>query len=273
MVFSKIRRMHVGKLEDSRHKANADEAHLHLKPYWDEVARREELDPLSMAIDPGDLFGRKNLYVSLINTLALEQELQFSGEEIVLDFGTGTGRLAQRMMPFVRGVVAIDISRHMLVRAKALSDSAGILWLRADGAHIPLTTSSVDRVFSVYTLQGFMDRDFTHSVHEMARCCRGGGRVILLEQAAKDGWGGHRRRRQPSEYVAAFESVGFTVCSHDCIRWGKHFLLYAIRYGLIPKRWLPCLAAREVRRRRQQGLPPQGYGDCLFVFEKGMGWP
>jgi SAM-dependent methyltransferase len=273
MTTGKLRRMNVYNIGNSRHNLNPHEEHLYLKPYWDEVARREGLDPLSIAIDPGDLFGRKNLYVSLINELALEQELQFSGEEIILDFGTGAGRLAQRIMPFVRGVVAIDISRHMLVRAKALSDSAGILWMRADGTHIPLTKSSVDRVFSVYTLQGFIDRDFTNSVRELARCCRDGGRVILLEQASKDGWGGNCRRRQPGEYVAAFEAVGFRICSHDCIRWGKHFLLYAIRYGLIPKRWLPRLAAREVRRRRQQGLPPQGYGDCLFVFEKGIGLP
>jgi SAM-dependent methyltransferase len=254
--------------ENSRHNANLHAEHFHPKSYWDEVARREGLDSLSMVIDPGDRLGLKNLYISLVDELALEQELQFSGEEIVLDFGAGTGRLAQRIKPFVHGVIAIDISGHMLARAKESSDSSGILWIQADGAHIPLTESSVDRVFSVYTLQGFIDRDFTNSAREMARCCRGGGRVILLEQASKEGWVGNHRRRQPSEYVEAFEAVGFRVCRHDCIRWGNPFLLYAI-----PKRWLPRLATREVRRRGQQGLPPQGYGDYLFVFEKGIGSP
>ena len=263
------------KTENTSQRANSHAEHGHPKPYWDEVTKLEGLDPLSIAIDPNDQLGLKNLYISLVNELALQQECQFSGQEIILDFGTGTGRLAQRLMPCVHGVVAIDISKRMLVRAKEAVDSCGILWMRADGIHIPLTTASVDRVFSVYTLQGFTDSDFIDSAREMARCCRGGGKVILLEQASKDGcgWVGGCRRRQPSEYIEAFESVGFRVCRHDCTRWGKHFLLYAIRYGLIPKHWLLRLAAREVRQRRKQGLPPQGYGDCLFVFEKESSVP
>jgi hypothetical protein len=72
----------------------------------------------------------------------------------------------------------------------------------------------------------------------IARCGRGRGRGILLKQTSKDrcGWVGQYQRYQSSKYMVAFESVGLGVCRYDCFcRWGKHFLLYAIRYELIPE--------------------------------------
>jgi ubiquinone/menaquinone biosynthesis C-methylase UbiE len=52
--------------------------------------------------------------MSLAIADAMREALTLSGDETLLDYGTGTGVVALRMQPFVREVIAADSSRGML---------------------------------------------------------------------------------------------------------------------------------------------------------------
>jgi hypothetical protein len=55
---------------------------------------------------------------------------------------------------------------------------------------------------------------------------------------------------------------------HYPIRNGHWWLLYLIRYGLIPQKWFPRLALWELKKNRKKEGKISYYKDYLFVIEK-----
>lgn len=99
----------------------------------------------------------------------------------VLDVGTGTGAVALRAAPLVRGgeVIGVDISRHMLDIAKQRAQAAQLdntTFVEGRAEELPIEDNSVDRVLASLSLMYSLDR--AASAHEFARVLRPGGRVV-----------------------------------------------------------------------------------------------
>ena len=106
---------------------------------------------------------------------------------LVLDLGTGTGRVARLLGEYPRGIVALDASVHML---RGFRSTFGGPLVRgvADAGALPLATDSVD-----LTLAGWV---FGHAVvwctddwhalvdryiAELERVTGGGGTIVVIE--------------------------------------------------------------------------------------------
>jgi demethylmenaquinone methyltransferase/2-methoxy-6-polyprenyl-1,4-benzoquinol methylase len=102
----------------------------------------------------------------------------------LLDVCTGTGDLAlayrAKAAPEVR-VVASDFCRPMLDRGveKAARTGAAIEWIEADALALPFPTASFDLVTVAFGLRNIADT--VGGLAEMARVCRPGGRLAILE--------------------------------------------------------------------------------------------
>jgi demethylmenaquinone methyltransferase/2-methoxy-6-polyprenyl-1,4-benzoquinol methylase len=102
----------------------------------------------------------------------------------ILDVCTGTGDLAlayrAKAGPDVR-VVASDFCRPMLDRGieKAARTSAAVEWVEADALALPFLTASFDLVTVAFGLRNIADT--SGGLAEMARVCRPGGRLAILE--------------------------------------------------------------------------------------------
>ena len=98
---------------------------------------------------------------------------------------------------------------------------------------------------------------------EVLMVLKSGGRFCLIEQASDNSKVG---RPKVEEYLHAFEEL--ECLQHYPIRNGRWWLLYLIRYGLIPEKWFPRIATHELKRRREEKGSNNPYQDFVFLFRK-----
>ena len=101
---------------------------------------------------------------------------------IALDVACGAGHVAEEVAPHVRQVVGVDLTPALLdvgnVRLRERGVTNVLLQL-GNGADLPFVDGSFDLVFCRSALHHFADP--AQQVCEMARVCRPGGRVAVLD--------------------------------------------------------------------------------------------
>jgi ubiquinone/menaquinone biosynthesis C-methylase UbiE len=97
---------------------------------------------------------------------------------MVLDVGCGSGLFFSEVTPQSKIVVGLDISRKLLLKAKAQADgSKNVLVLQADADHLPFKDGSFDVVFAFTVLQNMPKPIAT--LKEFKRATKLGGRVVI----------------------------------------------------------------------------------------------
>ncbi|GEO81430.1 ArsR/SmtB family transcription factor [Pararhodospirillum oryzae] len=133
-------------------------------PQWDELRR------LSGAEEPVEN--------------AIAQRLAGRPIRDLLDIGTGTGRLLERLAPLARHATGIDQSREMLSLARANLDKARIRHAQVrqgDMYALPWPSASFDAI-SVHQVLHFAEHPGA-VIAEAARVLRPGGRLIVADLA------------------------------------------------------------------------------------------
>jgi SAM-dependent methyltransferase len=232
--------------------------------YWDRLAQRG--GPITAVIDPGDRRGLKNLYIDMLQKMVLSEVLDIK-DAVLLDFGCGSGRFFSLTVGLAKYVVGLEISQQMLAYARQRVRPGQCELILFDGTRLPFVENCFDAVLSVWCIQWLTDDShFQDMVAQIVACVRSGGRIYLLEQVRVQtgAW-----QKTAEEYISAFRRRGCSCVKSYPVRNGRSVLLYAIRYGLIPRRWLPALARHEIRNARQHRPAPWvPYQDYLFVFSK-----
>ena len=118
---------------------------------------------------------------------ALEHVIAACGagpDDTVLDVACGPGILACAFARVVRHVTGIDITPAMLDRARVLQQERGLsnmTWKQGDVVPLPFADSSFSVVTSRFAFHHLLDP--AGALREMARVCRPGGRVMLIDAA------------------------------------------------------------------------------------------
>jgi ArsR family transcriptional regulator len=103
----------------------------------------------------------------------------------LLDVGTGTGRIAQILLPRADHVIALDRSPEMLRLARArLQELPAEQWelVQGDFNALPLEADSVDTVVFHQVLHYAHEPEY--ALQEAARVCRAGGQIAIVDLAA-----------------------------------------------------------------------------------------
>ncbi len=144
-------------------------------------------------------------------------------DDTVLDLACGGGLIVCAFAPHVRRATGIDLTPAMLERARALAAEKGLSnveWRGGDVRALPWPDASFDIVVTRFSFHHFQDP--LGALREMARVCRPGGRVVVVdmyasEEAAKaEAWNrlevlrdpSHVRALSLSELTALFPAVG-----------------------------------------------------------------
>jgi ubiquinone/menaquinone biosynthesis C-methylase UbiE len=100
----------------------------------------------------------------------------------VLDVAAGPGILARALAPRVAYVLALDVTPAMLEVGQQAAAEAGLgnmTFALGDAANLPFLDDSFDLVVSRFAIHHF--RDAGQAIAEMARVCRPGGHVGLVD--------------------------------------------------------------------------------------------
>ena len=158
-----------------------------------------------------------------------------TGNELVVDVGTGTGHTALALAPYAREVIAIDFTVPMLEAARRLAEERhikNIRFVESDAHTLPLADSSVDVVACRHAAHHFIDA--AQAVGEWARVLKAGGKLLLIdstvsEDPALDAFvneiealrdPSHMRNQRVSEWVAMLQAAG--IDARALRTWGIH---------------------------------------------------
>jgi ubiquinone/menaquinone biosynthesis C-methylase UbiE len=113
----------------------------------------------------------------------LARFLEPSGDERVVDSGTGTGALAFALAPLVREVVGVDVVPELLGFARRLlGDFPNVTFVESDATSLPFPDGSFDVGASLRTLHHVARPELV--LAELVRVTRPGGRLLVIDQIA-----------------------------------------------------------------------------------------
>ena len=108
-------------------------------------------------------------------------------DDSVLDLACGGGLIVCAFAPLVRHATGIDLTPAMLERARALAAEKGlsnVAWRQGDVRALPWPDASFDIVVTRFSFHHFQDP--RGALREMARVCRPGGRVVVVDMYASE---------------------------------------------------------------------------------------
>lgn len=220
---------------------------------------------LASGIDPADSRGLKNFYIDLLQKMALEEVLELKGDEVVLDFGCGSGRFSYWIAPRVKQVVGLEVTQEMIELAERNRTARNVEFMLYDGLHFPVFPYFFDIILSMGVLQIMKGELLKSTLSSLARCLRKDGMGYLIEQVSDN----PKVERPPvEEYLQAFEEAGLECLQHDPIRSGHWWMLYLIRYGMIPEKWFSQIASWELMKNRKIEKRIFYYRDYLFLVKR-----
>jgi ubiquinone/menaquinone biosynthesis C-methylase UbiE len=103
----------------------------------------------------------------------------FTGSEVALDSGCGTGSLAFALAPFVAEVVGVDVREEYLEAARA-SAPGNVTFVAGDAMSLPFGYAQFDLACSHRVLHHVRRPEL--AVSELARVTRPGGRILVADQ-------------------------------------------------------------------------------------------
>jgi ubiquinone/menaquinone biosynthesis C-methylase UbiE len=113
----------------------------------------------------------------------LLEELRLTGEEIVLDVGTGTGKVALHVLPYCRKVMGLDLSMEMLAIAHehmGPHSAAKMALQQASIDRLPFGDGCFDVVVGRMVFHHLVG-NLLEGINECFRVLRKGGRIVIAE--------------------------------------------------------------------------------------------
>ena len=228
---------------------------------WDDLA---SLGPLRSVIDAKDTLGHKNLFIDQLHKRALREAIEGPLSNI-LDYGCGSGRMLPLTTLLCDYTVGLDSALNLL-RLHKDCNTGPFSSVKYDGRSFPFGDESFSAALSVWTIQYLLDdQGFKHTINEIRRCLKPGAQLFILEQGSliENTW-----QRKKGEYLELFSQCGYRTIDHYPIRNGRSMFQYAIRYGLIPRKFFGKLVKHEMERAKRNSSSWCKYQDFIFVFAK-----
>jgi SAM-dependent methyltransferase len=149
------------------------------RQYWDEIAKRSAADARDAVLcgfrseADFDAAGRDDARSLILPFL--------SADSVVLDVGCGVGRLAKWVSPHCRRLIALDISKEMLGRARVrLASSSNVTFRKlALNLRFPVPDRWVDFAYFYHVSEHMEREDAFRILSEIRRCLRTSGSALV----------------------------------------------------------------------------------------------
>lgn len=229
---------------------------------WSKRARKGFL---ASGLDPADRKGHKNYYIDLLQKMALDNILELQGDETVLDFGCGSGRISYWIAPRVKRVIGMEVTPEMVDLAEQNRTAENVEFILYDGSNFPEFPFKFDLIISLGVLQMMRGEMLQKTIFKLGDFLKDRGKGYFIEQVSDNPKIG---RPTLEEYLKAFDASGLECLRYYPIRMGRWWMIYLIRYGLIPKKWFSQISYWELSKIRKRQGKIKYYYDFLFITKR-----
>lgn len=215
--------------------------------------------------DPNDKLGHKSNYITILHEMALQRYLPVCiGQQIAVDVGCGYGRLSKVLRDLGWFSVGIDPSIRLLLHAKRNAADNAECFCQGSLPELPFAHGSVDLILLHNILRPLKLMHKVDFVKDVSIYLGAKGRIVVVDNIRE----GHKKYFNNSELVQIFTDQNMKLKLCIPIRAGCWWLLYLIRYGFIPKKWLPKIASYELSlRRSSKPVSRWRYMNVMYQFE------
>jgi ubiquinone/menaquinone biosynthesis C-methylase UbiE len=185
-------------------------------------------------------------------------------DDLAIDIATGAGHTALALAPYVRKVVAYDLTEEMLAETRRNADDRGhrnVVTKQGMAENLPFPSSTFEIVTTRQAPHHFAD--VRTAVCEMARVAKAGARVIIVDSTSPEGssldfqWNSIEKLRDPSHVRNYTPSEWREMITHA----GLHIFFEEIRFATENGR--PMDFCEWVRRMK---TPPEAVGELTQLF-------
>lgn len=204
-------------------------------------AQRSKMGPLRGVIDAADTVGRRNAYMHALHKTIVQRALKRARPRRALDFGCGTGRFIPILSSRCADVHAIDKEYSMVRAARRHTGAYKAAIQHWAGRELQFETAFFDFILCSSVLCVTTPALFQHSLSEMARVCRPGGVILLLEQVKAE------RGLTVQTYEDALANAGFTTYALRPIRSAaSRITSFVTKTSCIPSQFYGGVAVLEI---------------------------
>jgi SAM-dependent methyltransferase len=214
-------------------------------------------------LDPNDVAGNKSRYITVLQEQALRRYLPRGGGEVAVDVGCGFGRLTPVLSELGWDALGIDPSEDLLKYAR--EHYSGPEYRLGGLPELPVEPESISLMLVQNVLRPLKMMGQLGYAEGIGRYLGDGARVVLVDNIRAK----HPDFLSEEAIRGLMQHEGLRLVERVPLRAGRWWLIYLIRYGLVPESWFGRIADWELRRMaRMQGTPRWQYWNVLFIFEK-----
>lgn len=204
----------------------------------------------------GKLTWRLHQFCSILGSLVLPPAE-------VLDFGCGTGHLAQNLEEHHYMVTACDVADHMIVKARRTFGDADIKWeaLPANWRRLPFVDRSFDAVVASSVMEYVGDLEL--AFRELARVLREGGVLIFNVPNPRNG---RRKREEWAKRITRLVWIRRMACTIPRIR--RYLTYLSLSNNRFPLSEWESAAGRHGFQRMHDDHRSPKRPLFLFTFQK-----
>lgn len=214
-------------------------------------------------LDPNDTYGRKSAYITLLQEKALQRYVPKGNGCIAVDLGCGFGRLTPLLMKQGWQAVGVDPSADLLQYAE--KNYSGPEYRCGGLPDLPLAEQSISLLLIQNVLRPLKMMNKLYCARGFGKYLMPNSRVLVVDNL----WMNHPDFLSEQTILDIMETEGLKLVEKVPLRAARWWMIYLIRYGLIPRSWFDVIAEWELNHMsRRKGMPRWQYWNVLFVFQK-----
>lgn len=215
-------------------------------------------------LDPNDRLGHKSVYITHLQEKLLRRYLPAGNGELAVDLGCGFGRLTPVMQDLGWRTIGIDPDIELIAYAREHAPEpefrVGAL------PDLPLEPNSVSLLLLQNVLRALKMMGQLDAMVGLGNYLTPHGQLFVVDNIRAD----HPDFLTEKQIVDLMAREGLQLLRRIPLRAGRWWMIYLIRYGLIPTAWFDRIADWELDRMAKRSRAPRWqYWNVLYIFQKG----